>query len=209
MTLLFLVCACLGGTMICCQFLLTLFGLGHSDLEIDGDISNLDAEVLHDAPGHVDHAPVGHAHGSDWLFGVLTFRTLTAAITFFGLAGYAADTAQVGLGGQIGLALVAGVAALYGVHWLMKALVSLREDGTLRIERAVGQNATVYLTVPAKRAGSGKIQFKLQNRLVEYEAITDHEEALKTGSKVRVVGVLSANTLAIMPQEHATLTKAV
>jgi membrane protein implicated in regulation of membrane protease activity len=199
MTLLFLICACLGGTMICCQFLLTFIGLGHSDLEIDGDVSNLDAEVLHDSPGHVDHAPAGHAHGSEWLFGVISFRTLTAAVTFFGLAGYAADTAQVPVGGQIGLALVAGVAALYGVHWLMKALVSLREDGTQRIERAVGQNATVYLTVPARRGGSGKVQFKLQNRLVEYEAVTDHEESLRTGSKVRVVSVVSANTLGVVP----------
>jgi membrane protein implicated in regulation of membrane protease activity len=199
MTLLFLICACLGGTLIICQFLLTLVGLGHSDLEVDGDPSNLDAEVLPDDTGHVDHAPAGHAHGSAWLFGVISFRTMTAAITFFGLAGYAADTAHVSLPGQIAVALLAGVAALYGVHWLMKALVSLREDGTLRIDRAVGLQATVYLTVPAERSGSGKVQLKLQNRLVEYEAMTDHSESLRTGSKVRVVSVLSANTLGVAP----------
>jgi hypothetical protein len=202
MDLFFLVCACLGGTIICCQFVLTLIGLGDSDVDLDADFDS-ETSVPSESPGEESHLPHGHVHGSAWLVGVLTFRTLTAAVTFFGLAGYAASTAQTPLAGQFVSGLVAGACALFGVHWLMQALVSLREDGTQRLERAVGQHGTVYLTVPAARSGSGKVQFRLQSRLVDYEAVTDHVEPLRTGSKIRVVAVVNPSTVAVSPEPVA------
>ena len=40
------------------------------------------------------HADQAAHHGSTWLFGVLSFRTITAALAFFGLAGLAAQSAE-------------------------------------------------------------------------------------------------------------------
>jgi membrane protein implicated in regulation of membrane protease activity len=53
------------------------------------------------------------------------------------------------------------------------------------------------------RTQAGKIQLKLQNRLVEYEAITSAPERLPTGTKVRVVGV-AGNVLEVEPIRIAT-----
>ncbi|HKB41952.1 MAG TPA: hypothetical protein VKD72_36330, partial [Gemmataceae bacterium] len=80
----YLTCAIVGGTLLVCQFLLGLLGLGdHHDAAGDHDIHDAGSHDAHG--GHGDH----DAHNS-WFVGVLTFRSLVAALTFFGLAGLAA-----------------------------------------------------------------------------------------------------------------------
>jgi membrane protein implicated in regulation of membrane protease activity len=195
----FLVLAMIGCTILVCQFVLMLIGLG-GDLDIADDLPD-------DLVGTGDFAAdpelsghgVGHGNFSTWLFGVLSLKTLTAAAAFFGLAGCAASAAKMSPAAQLTLATLAGLGALYGVHWLMHSLLRLSVDGTARLERAVGNEGTVYLTVPARGLGAGKVHFKLQSRLVEYRAVTQSEEPLRTGSKVRIVSIAGAGTVEVEP----------
>jgi len=198
----FLICAVVGGTVLICQFVLTLVGLGGDhgfDVAHDfaGDVGH-DVHVggAHGAEGS-GHDADGH-HGSSWLFGIVSFRTLVAAATFFGLAGLAAQSAGQQTGVQLLLAGAAGLGAMYGVHWIIRTIARLGEDGTVRVRAALGQEGTVYIPIAAAKAQSGKIQLKLQNRLVEYEAVTSSPQRLATGTRVRVVGV-SGNTLEVEP----------
>ena len=211
MTWFFLACAVVGGTVLICQFVLTLVGVGGGH---DADFSH---DVPHDLSGDAGHDfhagdahsadPTGHdahgGHGSSWLFGVLSFRTLIAAATFFGLAGLAAQSANQPLGVQLLVALLSGGAAMYGVHWIVSSMGRLTEDGTVRIRSAVGQEGTVYVPIPGAKAHAGKIQLRLQNRLVEYEAVTSGPQRLATGTKVRVVGI-AGSTLEVEPLHAAS-----
>jgi membrane protein implicated in regulation of membrane protease activity len=206
LTWFFLLCAVVGGTVLICQFVLTLVGLG-GDHGVD-----LAHDVPHDFSGDVGHdvhaggahgaESSGHdaagQHGSSWLFAVISFRTLVAAATFFGLAGLAAQSAQQPLGVQLLVATLAGGAAMYGVHWMVRSMSRLGEDPTLRIKHALGMEGTVYIPIPAAKAQAGKIQLKVQNRLVEYEAITSGPQRLATGTKVKVVGI-TGQTLEVEP----------
>ncbi len=202
---LFLICATIGGTVLVCQFVLALVGFG-GDMDIADDLPHDIAHDFHADTSHVhgpdpelgDHA-VGHGNFSTWLFSVLSFKTITAALAFFGLAGCAAHSAGMGSIAQVIIATAAGLAAMYGVHWIMKGLFRLSEDNTIRLDRSVGKEGTVYLTIPADRKGTGKVQFKLQNRLVDYAAITAHDEPLKTGAKIRVVAVVGTSTVEVEP----------
>jgi hypothetical protein len=225
MTLLFTLCAALGGTILLLQFLLGLMGLGgHADVGGDvghdfgggfhdggdfhaggGDLHSGDVhtEALHDshAGDQSDH------HEANSLFHVLSFRAIVAALAFFGLAGRAADAADIPLPMTLLIAVAAGMAALYGVYWMMRCMQSLQAEGTARIERAVGKIGTVYLRIPANESESGKIQLDLQNRTMEYLAMTSGPE-LPTGTKVEVVGVISPTTVAVVPvtgTENATI----
>jgi membrane protein implicated in regulation of membrane protease activity len=211
MTTLFLICATIGGTVLICQFVLSLVGLGghqFGDLPSDGagdlhlDFSHGDAggaspggdlQADGHAPGDADH----HV-SSTWLFGVISFRTLVAAFAFFGMAGLAAESANLSQPLQLVLAGGAGLGAMYGVHWLMRTLYQLGEDQTVKIHRAIGEEATVYIPIAAELAQAGKVQVKLQNRLLEYAAVTSATHKLATGAKVRVVGV-RGNTLEVEP----------
>ncbi|HKI36372.1 MAG TPA: hypothetical protein VKA46_31230 [Gemmataceae bacterium] len=212
----FLVCFLLGGTVMLLQFLLSLFGLGgHHDVGGDGhdiggpelhDMGGHDAPG-HDAPGHdapSDDGHDGHGHAphhagpSNWLVGVLTFRTLVAALTFFGLAGLAASQGTRDPWLVLAVALAAGAGAMFLVAWVMRSLARLNAEGTARIERAVGKSGTVYLTVPGNKEGVGKVQLNLQNRTVECQAVTAHP-TLANGTKIVVTAVIGRDTVEVAP----------
>jgi hypothetical protein len=181
----YLVCALVGGTLLIGQMALSAIGFGHHDTDV-----HVDHDVHHD---------VSHDHDSSWFVGLLTFRAIVAALMFFGLVGLASlprfpEEEMV----PLGMALAGGFAAMFGVSWMMKQLHRLRAEGTVRIERAIGADGTVYLTVPGHKSGVGKVTLSLQNRTVEYQAITNHE-ALPTGAKVRIVGVIGSDTLEVVP----------
>jgi hypothetical protein len=92
--------------------------------------------------------------------------------------------------------LLAGIGAMYGVYFLMQWLYGLRTEGTVRIGCAVGKTGTVYVPVPARNSGTGKIQINLQNRTMEYEALTPGDK-LPTGARVIVTEVIAADTLEV------------
>ncbi|MBI1902779.1 MAG: NfeD family protein [Planctomycetia bacterium] len=201
MTYVYGTCAIIGGTVMVCQFLLTLFGLGHDVHDGGGDVGHdfagdhAGGDAGHDA-SHDDH----HTD-STWLFGVITFRTVVAALAFFGLAGLAADSAAASPPVTIGIAVVAGLAAMYGVHWMMQFLRKMREEGTVRIHSAVGCTGTVYLRVPGQKSGAGKVTVDVRGREVEYEAMTAGGE-LATGARVIVVDVLGPDTVEVAQESQ-------
>jgi hypothetical protein len=223
MTSVFIVCAAVGGTILVCQFVLMLIGLGgHAFMDVDmpadvghafgGDFHGAGdfhggGDGLHgDAGLHADHAggesgegDQAAQHGATWLFGVLSFRTITAALTFFGLAGWTAHSAEMSPPTALLVAVAAGVAAMYAVYWMMQCLYGMQSEGNVRIQRSLGQHGNVYLRIPANRSGSGKIQFNLQNRTMEYLAVTAGPE-LPTGAKVVIVGIVNPTTLEVQAE---------
>jgi hypothetical protein len=204
----YLVCFLIGATLLVGQFLLGLLGLGHDhDLgghdfhgpdahDFHGDAHDAhDAQDTHD--GHDHHA--SHDAYVAWFASVLTFRTLVAALAFFGVAGLAANAqSEESTARNLAVAVAAGLGAMLLVAYLMKALYRLRSDGTARIDHAVGQNGTVYLTIPGQKGGLGKVHVNVQNRTMEYQALTPHAE-LPTGAKVVVVGIVNSDTVEVAP----------
>ena len=190
----FLVCAAIGGVILLCQFVLTLAGVG-GDHDIATDHSP-DFGAGHDmSGGHAaDH---GAEHGATWYFHVLSFRSICAAVTFFGLGGLAAAASPSFSSLSFPISLASGFVAMVAVGWLMSLLSNLQAEGTVHIERAVGTSATVYLTIPPAGEGAGKVTVKVQNRTMEYRAVTQEKQAFKTGESVLVVGVLEPDTLEV------------
>jgi hypothetical protein len=186
----YLTCAVLGGTIFVCQFIMTLLGMGGGhELGADHDATADDGADGHDDAG-------GHEAATQWLVGVLSFRTVTAAVTFFGLGGMAATQSHAGPGIAVAAASLSGFAALYLVAWTMRLLGRLRADGTAHIERALGQPALVYLTIPGRKQGTGKVTVTVQNRTMEYLALTGHDD-LPTGTPVTVVAVVGQDTVEV------------
>ena len=214
----YLVCAAVGGTILVCQFAMTLLGLGGDHGDLGGGDGHF--ELGHDAghagghggDAHTDAAHDGHAGDQDqqqhvssnWLFGVITFRTVVAALAFFGLAGLAGTQSELGYPTTLVAAIAAGVAAMYGVHALMQGLHRLNEDPTVRIRGAIGRAGSVYLRVPGQRAGSGKVTVIVQGQSLEFQAMTPHD-TIPTGARVRVVGILDRETVEVEPLRETTV----
>jgi hypothetical protein len=127
---------------------------------------------------------------------MLSIRAITSALLFFGLGGLTALQYGASELNAFLIGVGAGLATLYAVAVLMKLVAQLRHDGTARVERSLGRTGTVYLRVPAARAGTGKVHLMLQNRTVEYQAVTVGAE-LPTGAPIRVVGVVNADTVEV------------
>lgn len=194
MTTVFMICAVVGSVIVVVQFVMTLAGLGH---DFGADFHDVGGDFGGDVHVDGDHSLAHAEHGSHF-FSILSFRAVVAALAVFGLAGLATHAGGLSGAASFTVALAAGAAALFAVAWAMRFLVSLKDDGTVRIERSVGHHGTVYLTVPGAHAGTGKVLLNLQNRTVECQAVTS-KDSLPTGSPVVVVGVLGPNTVEVEP----------
>jgi membrane protein implicated in regulation of membrane protease activity len=170
----YFVCAVAGGTLLVLQFLLGLLGLEHHDFDLE----------------------VGDVHAADAL-NLLSVRTLAAGLAFFGLLGMLTGAWGGGPTLALVVALAAGVASALAVAAAQRQLRRLERDGTVRLERAVGEAATVYLSIPGGLAGLGKVHLALQGRTVELQAVSQHP--LSTGTDVVVVDVVGPDTVEVTP----------
>lgn len=171
----FLVCTLLGGVVLLVQLVFGALGLGHHD----ADFSH---EGIH---GGLD---------------LLSIRALSAGVAMFGLGGLIGSTTPLGAIGGLVLGTVMGVGTAAGVAYLMRSMLRLEGDGTLRMENAIGATASVYLTIPAGRQGAGKVHVTVQGRTVEVAAVTAHGQSLPTGASVVVIDVAGSDVLEVAPE---------
>ena len=71
----------------------------------------------------------------------------------------------------------------------MRSVAGFASSGNERIGNAIGRRGTVYVPIPAEGQGKGKVQISMQNRIVEFQAVTDEGERLRTGEPIEVVAV--------------------
>ena len=96
------------------------------------------------------------------------------------------------------IAFAVGALLVFAVMMMFKGLSKMQQSGNIDVYKsAVGCSGKVYLTVPAERKGSGKVQISINDSIREYDALTDSEDDLKTGTSIKVVEVLDASTLLV------------
>ena len=184
----YLAAAVLGGFVLIVQLALALL-LGGSDVDADGAHEALDAD-LHDGGSGV------------------SFRTVVAFITFFGIGGMAA----LGFGAKPGWSLVIALASGGTAFWLVGLailqLTRLRSSGTLDLQNAVGSQARVYLEIPGEDRGVGRVTVAVQGRTIQARAVT-RGARLPTGGFCKVLAVRGADTLevAALDPRHETAGK--
>ncbi len=99
------------------------------------------------------------------------------------------------------IAIVIGIALVTAVMMLFKWLSGMQQSGTINLYKsAVGCNGKVYLTIPAERKGTGKVQISINGAVREYDAMTD-ADTIKTGTPIHVTEVIDAETLLVEPLE--------
>ena len=189
--MLFFGCAVIGGTIMFIQFCLMFMGFGGVE-DIDGiDLSIPDT-------GNIDAVPAVEHGGSYGLFRVLSFRTIVAGVTLFGLGGLTGlfATAQFGIDSKyedvigVSTACIFGLSAVYVVYYLYNFMYSLQFSGSVQENTLIGAKGTVYVTIPAESSGNGKVLVNHQQRTMEYEAMTKGEE-LKSGVPITVIRVVA------------------
>ena len=96
------------------------------------------------------------------------------------------------------IAFAVGALLVFAVMMMFKGLSKMQQSGNIDVYKsAIGCSGKVYLTVPAERKGTGKVQININNSVREYDALTDSEDDLKTGASIKVTEVLDTNTLLV------------
>ncbi|MDH3648489.1 MAG: hypothetical protein OEQ53_02345 [Saprospiraceae bacterium] len=169
------------------QFVISLFGL---DFDSDVDI-DIDIDVDADSSGGFSLDPS---------FTLLSVRSIIAFFTFFGWAGVLALSRGFGTSTVLIFASVSGLAAMLLVAYLMYFFSQLTEEGNADLRELIYQDGTVYLPIPGRRKGKGKVHVTLNESLREMDAVTEGE-ALPNGKAVKVVEIIDKDTLVVEPVE--------
>lgn len=169
--------ALLGSAVFFIIFITTFIGGGDSDMEADA--SDFEA----------DDGGVG--------FQFFTFKGIVAFFTIFGWSGVTCIDNGLSTGTTLVISIIAGLIMMFLTSLLFYWMHKMAESGTLKIKNAIGVVCEVYLPVGAKRSTIGKVQIKVQGSLRELDAVTDSEEALKSGTIVKVTEIVSAEILLV------------
>jgi len=158
------------------QTIMTFIGADASDgIDVDFD-------------GDLDH---GHAP-----FQLFSFRNLINFMLGFswtGISFYALITNRPLL---ILLSVVVGVVFILLFFVIIKQIQKLAEDNSFKTESLLNQSGSVYLRIPEKRTGTGKVQVSIKGSFREIDAITN-EEQLASGVAVRIVKIESNNLVLV------------
>ncbi|MBI9052840.1 MAG: serine protease [Bacteroidales bacterium] len=162
------------------QIILTFFGGDIDDIEADGD----------------SDVSVDSDHGIDFQF--ITLKNLVAFFTIFGWAGVACLDGGLSVGKSVLISSISGLVMMSIMASIVYFMGKLTDNGTLNMNNAIGKVGSVYLPIPAKRDGFGKVQIKVQG-LQTLDAMTDYDEEIKTGAVVEVIEILNNEILVVKP----------
>jgi membrane protein implicated in regulation of membrane protease activity len=158
------------------QTILTLIGG-------DGADSHGDADVSVDSDSGID-------------FQFLSIKNMIAFFTIFGWVGVVSLGSGVQPFWSVTLATIAGLVMMTIMATLMYFMGKLNENGALNLKNTVGKTGTVYLTIPQKRRGTGKVQINFQG-FQTLDAMTDDENEIANGSLVEVVEIINNEILLV------------
>lgn len=169
------------GILFFIQFVLSLIGLDldmDTDTDIDGDTDGLNGD-----------------------FTIFSIRSIIAFFTFFGWTGVGVLNSGGGAVIAIIAGVVAGVASMFVVGYVMYMFSKLQDSGSVtKLETAINKVGEVYMPIPAWQSGRGKVQVVVSGTLQEIEAVTEGR-ALSTGTKVRVIEVIDNAILLVEAEE--------
>jgi len=86
------------------------------------------------------------------------------------------------------LAIGVGLLFVFVFFVIMRQLLKLNEDNSLKLESLVGESAEVYLTIPESMKSTGKILVSIKGSTRELEAMTKGEK-ITTNSRVKIVEI--------------------
>ena len=181
------------------QTVMTFLGAaGDTDFDINTDMDTAGPSDVGD--GSVDvgaDVETGESGHLGTGMNLLTFRNFINFLIGFGWTAILLKDSIPATGLRMLIAILVGIVLVVIVMLLFKWLTDMQQSGNINVfKSAVDCEGTVYLTIPGERAGEGKVQITINNAVREYAAVTDGP-TLKTGQRIRVVEVVSANTLLV------------
>jgi len=173
----FLICALISSIVFSIMLGMTVFGGSSGASDIDLDLT--------------EH------FSTDAAFKFFSIQSVLAFFMGFGWTGLSARL-EFGLANlfAIPLAIVVGLGFMLFTSWLLAKVYSFKHEPKKTLNPAIGAFGKVYLSIPAKGAGSGQVQVTIdgQNRTVN---AVSTDAPIKEFSEVEIVGLDDESTLIV------------
>lgn len=91
---------------------------------------------------------------------------------------------------------VVGVLFVLLFFFVIKQVQKLAEDNSFKITNTLNKTAEVYLTIPEKKSGKGKIMISVNGAFHELEAMTENDR-IPSGTAVKVIKIENNNLLIV------------
>ena len=130
-------------------------------------------------------------------FRLLSVQSVIAFLCIFGWSGIAAISCGVPAWGAIIIGAVLGLGAMFLVAKIIQWSSKLAQNGNFNVKNLLGESGTVYIPIPPKNEGAGKINISCGERFLEFDAVSEGNKMLATGSAVRVVDIIAGSTLVV------------
>lgn len=185
------------------QSIMSMIGLSDLDTDLDG-FDGIDADGFDGLDGidgfeDMDLLDGAETSGDSSFAGDFRIFTIRGIIAFFAIFGWTGAT----LAGKIFpivvvlIALASGLLAMLIIGYLFYGMTLLQSSGNIRYENCIDEKGEVYLTIPPNNQGKGKVTIKVQERLIEVNAITYDEKPIKSGDNIVVVDILPDHTVVV------------
>lgn len=187
----FTIPAIAGSFFFVARLVLMLFGAaGGEDMGGEAFDAGHDLDAVHDHHGDSTHA-----------FKVLSLQSIAGFVMGFGWGGLGAYR---GMEWPVTTSLLCAIAGGVLIVWLLtnllKSMSLLHASGNISIDSAIGCVGSVYVGIPAKGAGRGKVRLVVDGRSRIYNAVSGGDE-LQRGARVKVVMVNRDNTVTVGPED--------
>ena len=149
--------------------------------------------------GDVDADDTLDGDSDDGGLGLFSVRGIVSMLCIMGWSGVALLETALPKALSLALAFLFGVITLFAMAFLMKAIYRLQSSGNVDLGNAIGKVGQVYIPIPAGGKAGGKVSITVQEKLTECDAIYVGEDALPTGSYVRVTAVGEGGVLLVEP----------
>ena len=168
------------------------FGDGGFDVAADVSV-DINADVSIDTSCDVSHSfehPYDTSHINDIAgLRLFTVQGIISFMVIFGWTGVITHGLDWGLQFSLILAASLGFLSLFFIAKLFQWSVKLQSAGNIRMRDALGVEGNVYIPIPPKGTGTGKVVLTVDNRFIECDALYEGDEKLKTDTPVKVVEI--------------------
>ena len=158
------------------QSVFTFIGVG-DNFEIDSDF---DAEIDMD---------VDMVDGLSMTFHLFTIRGIIGFFMVFGWTGVilTGDLSQIAV---FFISLGTGLIMLFLIALIYYFFEKISQEGNMDIKDAIGKQGSVYIPIPNRNEGIGKVQIVVGESLKTLDAIAK-DKPITTGSQVKVIGIIN------------------
>lgn len=164
-----------------CQTITLLLGIGDDgDADSDGGMEDFDTDGDIDGDGDDDYQESS-------TIGYFTIRNMIAFLLGFSWVGIICLKQGLSESLSIPISITAGLLFALITIGLMYALSKLKSSGNISLSEAVGKEAMVSIMIP--KNGQGKVKLTLNEKLIENEAVSNVNETLRKGQKVKILSV--------------------